>query len=240
MVCVHPVSGRTPCPVPGTAAHRSCTALSHGCRPSASAEEGGPVSVPGMNSGINANDPTVVAAFRTALAHQGLIALLIFILLAVGWATIKAWLPASQVQPAAPAAAARAAEAAARRLLRTGFGILWLFDGLLQAQPAMAVGLPSKVIEPTAASSPTWVQHLVNWAGTSWSYHPDPGWGLGGWIQVGIGIWLSWRQAAGGPAPPGWPAWAGDWWSGSSVSHSGDFRPRADLAVRCPWRGAAL
>ena len=36
--------------------------------------------MPGMNSGINVSDPTVVAAFKAALVHQGLIALLIFAL----------------------------------------------------------------------------------------------------------------------------------------------------------------
>jgi len=35
----------------------------------------------GMNSGINVNDPTVIAAFKSALVHQGIIALLIFALL---------------------------------------------------------------------------------------------------------------------------------------------------------------
>ena len=34
--------------------------------------------MPGMNSGLNISDPTVVAAFKTALLHQGVIALLIF------------------------------------------------------------------------------------------------------------------------------------------------------------------
>ena len=34
------------------------------------------------------------------------------------------------------------AEPAWRRLLRIGFGLLWIFDGILQAQPKMAVGLP--------------------------------------------------------------------------------------------------
>ena len=28
--------------------------------------------MPGMNSGVNISDPTVVAAFKTALLHQGL------------------------------------------------------------------------------------------------------------------------------------------------------------------------
>ena len=36
------------------------------------------IAMPGMNSGINVSDPTVVAAFKAALVHQGLIALLIF------------------------------------------------------------------------------------------------------------------------------------------------------------------
>ena len=49
--------------------------------------------MPGMNSGINATDPTVTAAFRAALAHQGLIALAIVVLIALLWAASKAWLP---------------------------------------------------------------------------------------------------------------------------------------------------
>ena len=61
----------------------------------------------------------------------------------------------------------------------------------------MAIGLPSQVIEPTAASSPTWVQHVVNWAGTSWSYHPMQAGASAVWIQVGIGVWL--LAAARGP-----------------------------------------
>ena len=61
----------------------------------------------------------------------------------------------------------------------------------------MAVGLPSQVIEPIAASSPRWVQQVVNWAGTNWSYHPMQAGAASVWIQVGIGIWL--LVAARGP-----------------------------------------
>ena len=61
----------------------------------------------------------------------------------------------------------------------------------------MAVGLPSQVIEPIAASSPRWVQQVVNWAGTNWSYHPMQAGASAVWIQVGIGIWL--LVAARGP-----------------------------------------
>ena len=61
----------------------------------------------------------------------------------------------------------------------------------------MPAGLPSQVIEPAAASSPVWVQHLVNWAGTSWSFHPIQAGAAAVWIQVGIGAWLI-------VAPAGW------------------------------------
>ena len=51
--------------------------------------------MPGMNSGVNVNDPTVIAAFKSALLHQGIIALLIFAVLGFAWLTIRAWLPAA-------------------------------------------------------------------------------------------------------------------------------------------------
>ena len=130
--------------------------------------------MPGMNSGVNVNDPTVVAAFKAALLHQGLIALLIFAVLGLAWVSVRAWQPVARTAatPAASTPPASVAEPAWRQVLRIGFGLLWIFDGILQAQPKMAIGLPSQVIEPIAASSPRWVQQVVNWAGTSWSYHP--------------------------------------------------------------------
>ena len=156
--------------------------------------------MPGMNSGINVSDPTVVAAFKAALVHQGLIALLIFALLGLAWVTVRTWTPAAAGVSAGAATGTYGpapAEPAWRRLLRIGFGLLWIVDGILQAQPKMAVGLPSQVIEPIAANSPRWVQQVVNWAGTNWSYHPMQAGAASVWIQVGIGIWL--LVAARGP-----------------------------------------
>ena len=149
--------------------------------------------MPGMNSGIDVNDPTVVAAFKTALVHQGIIALLIFALLGFAWITVRAWLPAASTtsgETSAGTPALAVAEPSWRQLLRVGFGLLWVFDGILQAQPKMAIGLPSQVIQPTAASSPHWVQQVVNWAGTTWSYHPMQAGAAAVWIQVGIGVWM--------------------------------------------------
>jgi cytochrome oxidase Cu insertion factor (SCO1/SenC/PrrC family) len=142
--------------------------------------------MPGMNSGLNLNDPAVVEAFKTLLLHQGIIALLIFASLGMAWVSARAWLGV----PADAAPVEQPAEPAGRKVLRIGFGVLWLVDGILQAQPGMAIGLPSKVIEPTAATSPAWVQNVVNWAGTSWSFHPMQAGAAAVWIQVGIGIWM--------------------------------------------------
>ena len=49
--------------------------------------------MPGMNSGIDVSDPAVVAAFKAALVHQGLIALLIFAVLGLAWVTVRTALP---------------------------------------------------------------------------------------------------------------------------------------------------
>jgi cytochrome oxidase Cu insertion factor (SCO1/SenC/PrrC family) len=139
-----------------------------------------------MNSGLDPNDPVIVAAFRSALLHQGGIALAIVVFLLLLWATARTWRTAPPAATGMPAAR----EVPARRLLRIGFGLIWILDGLLQAQPKMAAGLPSLVIAPTAASSPSWVQHVVNWAGTIWSYHPIQAGAASVWIQIGIGAWL--------------------------------------------------
>jgi cytochrome oxidase Cu insertion factor (SCO1/SenC/PrrC family) len=144
--------------------------------------------MPGMNSGVNVNNPVVVAAFKSALLHQWIIAMVIFAVLGLAWVTLRAWLPAPSGTGGTSGPAV--AEPAWRQLLRIGFGCIWLFDGLLQAQSKMAIGLPSQVIEPTAASSPKWVQHVVNWAGTNWSFHPMQAGAAAVWIQVGIGVWL--------------------------------------------------
>ncbi len=145
--------------------------------------------MPGMNSGLSPSDPTLVAAFRSALLHQGAIALLMLAFLWLLWATARTWRPAASPRKGGTAAGG-AAEPRGRWLLRTGFGLLWIFDGILQTQPKMAGGLATQVIEPIAASSPGWVQHLVSWGGTVWSYHPIQAGAASVWIQAGIGAWL--------------------------------------------------
>jgi hypothetical protein len=166
--------------------------------------------MPGMNSGVNVGDPTVVAAFRAALLHQGLVALLIFTVLGLALAGVRAWLPVAARDEGGPQAPGTSATGrAGRQLLQTGFGLLWVFDGVLQAQPKMALGLPAHVIEPAAASSPHWVQQLVSWAGITWSDHPVQAAAAAVWIEIGIGIWMlvaergAWSRLA-GLAGVGW------------------------------------
>ncbi len=96
-----------------------------------------------MNTGLSNTNPTLVAAFRAALLHQGLIVAVLLAVLALGWVCVRDFSPAARHA----AMAGWAQEPAARRLLRIGSGILWIFDGRLRAQPAMAAGLPAGVIE---------------------------------------------------------------------------------------------
>ncbi len=167
--------------------------------------------MPGMNSGLSPDDPTLVAAFRSALLHQGAVALIAVVFLWLIWATARTWRLNGDAASGGAATSERGGsrEARGRWLLRIGFGVLWILDGILQAQPKMAAGLPSLVIEPTAASSPAWVQHLVNWGGTIWSYHPIQAGAATVWIQVGLGAWLvvasrgRWSRLA-GAASVGW------------------------------------
>jgi cytochrome oxidase Cu insertion factor (SCO1/SenC/PrrC family) len=163
--------------------------------------------VPGMNSGLNPANPILVSAFRSALFHQWALAGIIFLLLLLAWGATRGWVTAGTQGKMALAASWR--EPRARRLLRIGFGALWLFDGILQAQPQMAGGLPSQVMEPAASTSPGWVQHLVNWAGTIWSYHPVQAGAASVWIQAGIGMWLifgvrGWPSRLAGLASVAW------------------------------------
>lgn len=167
----------------------------------------------GMGTGLNANNPTIVSAFHRELLHQGLVVLLILAVVLVAWNFLRArqLLNAEAAEGGAhlPAMPFSGPEPAARRLLRVSFGLIWIFDGILQGQSSMPLGMAPQVIDPAAASSPGWVQHLDNAMATIWSYHPISAPAAAVWIQVGIGIWLlaaprgNWSRLA-GIASVGW------------------------------------
>jgi len=144
-------------------------------------------------NGLRTNDPTVVSAFHTALFHQGLVALLIFAALAVAWFVLRGPVAVRTGQVglgSRPAPGELSPEPDARRLLRIGFGLLWVLDGILQAQASMPLGMVPQVISPTADQSSGWVQHLVSTMATTWTNHPIVAATATVWIQVGIGVWL--------------------------------------------------
>jgi cytochrome oxidase Cu insertion factor (SCO1/SenC/PrrC family) len=165
--------------------------------------------VPGMTSGLNPGNSTLTTAFKSALLNQGVLALLVFAVLAIAWVACRELLPGWARAGLAARQRELGPEPAGRRIVRIGFGVLWVFDAILQAQPAMPGGLPSQVVAPAADGSPGWVRELVNWAGTGWSYHPVQDAAAAVWIQLGIGVWLlasargRWSQAA-GLACTGW------------------------------------
>jgi cytochrome oxidase Cu insertion factor (SCO1/SenC/PrrC family) len=169
--------------------------------------------VPGMGNGLTTNDSIIVSAFHTALLHQGLIVLL---LVAIAGVSLNVLHSVQARRAAAGGEGARGAvgpelapEALARRIVRISFGLLWVFDGILQGQSSMPLGMIPQVIRPSAATSPSWVQHLVNSGATIWSYHPVQAAAATVWIQVGIGVWLlvarrgAWSRL-GGVASLGW------------------------------------
>ena len=169
--------------------------------------------MPGMSTGLSANNPTIVSAFDWQLVHQGLVVLLILALVAVAWSILRVrqlHLVAEKGLPGALVPEMHTdPEPAARRVARISFGLIWIFDGVLQAQSSMPLGMAPEVLKPVAASSPSWVQHLDNFVATIWSYHPTTAPASAVWIQVGIGIWLLFASRGlwsrlGGVASLGW------------------------------------
>src|SRR5580692_2370976 len=138
--------------------------------------------MPGMNSGPSPASSILVAAFRSALLHQALIVALIFFFVLATWAVMRMAIGDQNSDT-------DWREPRARQLLRIGFGALWVFDGLLQAQPRMAGGMPA-LLQAADAGSPGWVVTMVNWGANIWSYHPIAAAASTVWIQIGIGLWM--------------------------------------------------
>ncbi len=168
--------------------------------------------MPGMGGAPNNGNSLIVSAFRTELFHQLLVVLLVGAICAIAFnviRTVQYRQLRAQGAPAPSVAADATPEAVARRVLRIGFGSLWILDGLLQLQSAMPLGLPSNVIQPSAAASPQWVQHVVNSGVSIWSNHPIQAASSAVWIQLGLGLWLlvaprgRWSRL-GGAASAGW------------------------------------
>jgi cytochrome oxidase Cu insertion factor (SCO1/SenC/PrrC family) len=142
--------------------------------------------MPGMGGSVAANDPLVVGAFHALLRQQAIVCLvLVVVVLLVQVATLPyrqaGWVGAG---------AGEWAEHPARRLLRVSFGLLWIIDGLLQAQKDMPIGLPTSVVDPAAAGAPAWVKDVVSFGTDVWVRHPVSAAASVVWIQIGVGLLL--------------------------------------------------
>ena len=196
----------------------------------------------GMGGQAGPGNSSIIAEFRHALADQGALILLVAVLLFVAWNQLRSMqyrraVARGERYGARPAPVPP--EPAGRRFLRIAFGLLWLFDGLLQLQSGMPVGLPTGVIQPAAATSPSWVRHLVDSGLTVWTNHPAAAAASTVWIQVGIGVLLL-------VAPRGWwsrgagvvsVAWGLVVWSVGNA-FGGIFAPGLTLLFGAP--GAVL
>ena len=164
--------------------------------------------MPGMHSGLNVTNSVLVDAFRSALMHQGLVALLILASLAVIWVTFREWLPKLRAagRGGEPGRRDRAfgPQAAADRV-RAAVGVRRDLAGSARDGRRAALQGHRARRRRRARLGP----HLVNWAGSSWSYHPVAAGAAAVWIQIGIGIWMlasargPWSRAA-GLAGAGW------------------------------------
>jgi cytochrome oxidase Cu insertion factor (SCO1/SenC/PrrC family) len=149
--------------------------------------------MPGMGSAPGAGNSTIIHDFHAALGRQALLILALVLLLFIAWNGLRslqyrrALASGGQFPPPRRIVSP---EAPARRLLRIGFGALWVIDGLLQLQQAMPLGMPSEVLRPAASGSPEWVQRLVGFGVEAWTRHPTAAATSAVWIQLGIGVFL--------------------------------------------------
>jgi cytochrome oxidase Cu insertion factor (SCO1/SenC/PrrC family) len=150
--------------------------------------------------------PSVGSEFHTALLRQGALIFLVLVVLFAAWNGLRSLQYRRSVahgESVVRPPPHQGSEPTARRFLRTGFGALWIVDGLLQLQSGMPLGLPGGVLEPSAATSPGWVRAVVGVASSTWSHHPASAAAGIVWIQLGIGILLvvaprgRWSQLAG-------------------------------------------
>lgn len=141
--------------------------------------------MPGMGpKGVSITNALTVAAFHHSAYQVALywIVALAVVVLVVATLTGRAG--------AFNLSAAGLAEPRARTVLRVGFGVLWLVDGLLQFQPGMPLGLANDVVHPALAGTPAFFRPVVADAITLWNLHPIALATGVAWLQVGIALAL--------------------------------------------------
>jgi len=129
-------------------------------------------------------------------------------------------------------------EPRSRTFLRIAFGCIWLFDGILQFQPGMPLGLANGVVQPTVSGAPSWLRPLQMHAIHLWNAHPIALATGTAWIQVGIGLALIVSNAGvgrlAGIVAAGWAALI--WLIGNGAGAA--FAPAQSILFG--WPGATL
>jgi cytochrome oxidase Cu insertion factor (SCO1/SenC/PrrC family) len=141
--------------------------------------------MPGMdNDNISLTNPTIVALF-----HHHLYVTSVYWIIAIGLilllgATLLRRLTGFNLSPAG------LSEPRSRTILRIGFGLIWVFDGILQFQPSMPLGLGDAVVRPAVSGAPSFLHSLMLHSISLWNAHPISLATGTAWIQVGIGVAL--------------------------------------------------
>ncbi len=90
--------------------------------------------------------------------------------------------------PANTSAASR--EPRTIRVLRISFGLLWIFDAILQAKPTMPSQMVTAVIEPALTNQPGPIAWLMRGGIYFWRFSPIAADTATVWLQLGIGLLL--------------------------------------------------
>ena len=141
--------------------------------------------MPGMGQkGVSLTNALTVAAFHHSAYQVALYWIIAVAVVALAAAALTGRLGSFNLS------AAGLAEPRARTVLRVGFGVLWLVDGLLQFQPGMPLGLANDVVQPALAGTPGFFKPVVRHAITLWNLHPVALATGVAWLQVGLALAL--------------------------------------------------
>lgn len=148
-------------------------------------------------------DPAVVRAFH-ALLGLGMVWTSVLIVLVILFRGFMAVIGDATTLPIEPSAWRQPFRSAwrgichrvgrtpkERALLWWGLGILWLIDGVLQAQPAMPNnGFAQDVLAPALMGQPSWYIRILGWNIQFWNDHPVGADVAATLLQVWIGLLL--------------------------------------------------
>ncbi|MGC8481873.1 MAG: peroxiredoxin family protein, partial [Acidimicrobiales bacterium] len=184
--------------------------------------------------GVNLSDPNITSAFNGSLLHQLVLLALFAVALLVG--IFGYYLFKNPGNSPRKTIRQVGFEPAARKFLRYAFGGLWIFDGLLQLQPQMPLGIPTVIVSPLLSGEPSWLRSILTLGVNVWERHPIQAADSLVWIQVGIGIWLiaangsgRWSRLAGAVST----VWALSVWVGGEAM-GGIFLPGASWYFGAP------